>query len=263
MSTKSIRDQILSQLSEIEETNAVRILYACESGSRAWGFASTDSDYDVRFFYIHPKDWYLSLDLEQQRDVIELPIENDLDITGWDVRKTLQLFGKSNPPLYEKLFSSIVYLEHGWFAKRLRVLSEDFYNTKSATYHYFNMARDNWRTHLQGEMVNRKKYLYALRPVLAVMWIERDLGVVPIEFMKLVEELVEDPELKSEIESLVEKKRLGSELDCSPQFPAIQSFLARELERQAESAKDYSLPKGDTQTLNQFFKELLNEYKRQ
>jgi predicted nucleotidyltransferase len=100
---------ILERLAAIEQTEAVRILYACESGSRAWGFASPDSDYDVRFPYVRPRDWYLSIDLERRRDVIERPIEGVLDINGWDLRKALQLMRKSNPPLFEWLHSPLVY----------------------------------------------------------------------------------------------------------------------------------------------------------
>ncbi len=86
---------IKAGLAEIEAQENVRIVYACESGSRAWGFPSSDSDYDVRFIYLHPLEWYLSI--EKRRDVIERPITGVLDVNGWDLRKALQLFRKSNP----------------------------------------------------------------------------------------------------------------------------------------------------------------------
>jgi len=105
----AITATILERLAAIEHTELVHILYACESGSRAWGFASPDSDYDVRFIYVRPRDWYLSIDLERRRDVIERPIEGVLDINGWDLRKALQLMRKSNPPLFEWLHSPLVY----------------------------------------------------------------------------------------------------------------------------------------------------------
>ena len=96
---KIVVDTVLQQLHEIEVKHGVRVLYACESGSRAWGFASADSDYDVRFIYSHPQEWYLSIDLEHEPDVIEVPIDGELDISGWDLRKALKLFRKSNPAL--------------------------------------------------------------------------------------------------------------------------------------------------------------------
>lgn len=94
-----MREEILKRLTDIEGEEDVKIFYACESGSRAWGFPSADSDYDVRFLYRHPEEWYLSVDLEEKRDVIERPINDDLDISGWDLRKALKLLRKSNPPL--------------------------------------------------------------------------------------------------------------------------------------------------------------------
>ena len=105
----TVDEEIQRSIDEIEQSENVTVLYACESGSRAWGFHSQDSDYDVRFIYAHPPDWYLSVDLEKKRDVIERPILDDLDVSGWDLRKSLQLFRKSNPPLLEWLDSPIVY----------------------------------------------------------------------------------------------------------------------------------------------------------
>jgi predicted nucleotidyltransferase len=104
-----INKLILEQLEQIEQEEQVTILYACESGSRAWGFPSQDSDYDVRFIYLHKPEWYLSI--YDKRDVIERPINNMLDINGWDLRKALNLFRKSNPPLLEWLQSPIQYKE--------------------------------------------------------------------------------------------------------------------------------------------------------
>lgn len=78
-----MRDRIVKKLDEIPRSEDVQILYACESGSRAWGFASRDSDFDVRFIYLRKKEWYLSIDLDRKPDVIELPIVDELDINGW------------------------------------------------------------------------------------------------------------------------------------------------------------------------------------
>ena len=100
---------ISSRLTEIESENKIKIVYACESGSRAWGFPSANSDFDVRFIYIRPVEWYLSID--EKRDVIEHPINEQLDINGWDLKKALQLLRKTNPPLLEWLGSPIIYIE--------------------------------------------------------------------------------------------------------------------------------------------------------
>ena len=121
-----MRSRILSHLYDIETNEKVRIVYACESGSRAWGFSSADSDYDVRFLYLRPVEWYLSIDVK--RDVIERPVQDGLDVSGWDMKKALPLFRKSNPPLLEWLGSPIVYLEQYGAAEGMRGLLPDYYS---------------------------------------------------------------------------------------------------------------------------------------
>lgn len=112
-----IRREILQRLHTAEVEHGVRVLMAIESGSRAWGFASPNSDYDVRFIYVHPAHWYQAVDLEERRDVIEYPIVDDIDLNGWDLRKALRLYWKSNPALVEWLQSPITYMEHGGFRR--------------------------------------------------------------------------------------------------------------------------------------------------
>jgi predicted nucleotidyltransferase len=186
-----MKERIRARLQDIEISEEVRILYACEAGSRAWGFPSADSDYDVRFIYLHPRDWYLSIDLERKRDVIECPIDDQLDITGWDLRKALQLLRKFNPPLMEWLGSPIVYGEEFTIAAQMRELMSKYYSPVACLYHYLHMAQGNYRDYLKGPTVWIKKYFYVLRPILAINWIERDLGVVPTEFQVLVEQVVD------------------------------------------------------------------------
>ena len=159
---------IVSKLHEIEQMEKVRILLAVESGSRAWGFASPDSDYDVRFIYIRDKEDYLRLNT--MRDVIELPIDEVLDINGWDLQKTLRLLYKSNPTLFEWFSSPIVYMESD-FADLFRRVMNDYFSSKRSLYHYISMAEGNYREYLKGGMVKAKKYFYVLRPVLACRWV--------------------------------------------------------------------------------------------
>jgi predicted nucleotidyltransferase len=103
----AMRHKVQRQLTDVERRYGVRVLYACESGSRGWGFASPDSDYDVRFLYVHPLEWYLRVDAP--RDVIELPIDDELDVCGWEWRKALGLLKGANPTLIEWLDSPVVY----------------------------------------------------------------------------------------------------------------------------------------------------------
>ena len=220
---------IRTHLGNIEADDNLKIVYACESGSRAWGFPSVDSDYDVRFLYIRPVEWYLSID--EKRDVVERPISEGLDITGWDLRKALHLFRKSNPPLFEWLGSPIIYLEKYSVATNLRKLALEYYLPSAGLYHYLHMARGNFRDYLKGETVWIKKYFYVLRPILAMNWIERGLGVVPTDFNVLVDKLATEPALRTEINSLLAAKRAGAELNKGPRIEPISQFVERELER--------------------------------
>lgn len=249
--------EIKQCLSDIERDHSVRVLYACESGSRAWGFESQDSDYDVRFIYARPRDWYLAIDVERRRDVIEVPISDDLDISGWDIRKTLQLFHKSNPPLNEWLVSPVVYVEHGEFANRLRALAPDSYNPIAAHYHYLRMAGNNFRSYLKGDIVRRKKYLYVLRPLLAVKWLENEMGIVPIEFDQLVAGTVSDSNLQTEIQELLALKRAGMESDEGPRFRFIHDFIESEMERHGDGHNQSPGSRADLNDLNRLFRDTI------
>jgi predicted nucleotidyltransferase len=178
-----MKEIILEKLKAIEHQFDVRILYACESGSRAWGFASQDSDYDVRFIYVHRMDYYLSID--DQRDVIELPINDVLDINGWELRKALRLFRKSNAPLYEWLQSPIVYAEDPDFVQAVKSLMPSNFSERAAMHHYLSMAKGVFESELSSEMVKLKKYFYALRPILAAKWLADMKSVPPMDFENL------------------------------------------------------------------------------
>ena len=175
-----MKDKIVENLQKIETQDDVVIFYACESGSRAWGFPSKDSDYDVRFLYVHPVDWYLSI--AEKRDVIERPLTDQLDINGWDLRKALELFRKSNPPLLEWLDSPSIYQEKFTVAAQMRELAKTYYSPSACIYHYLHMAQGNVREYLKGDRVWVKKYFYVLRPILAIKWIEQGYGVAPTSF---------------------------------------------------------------------------------
>ncbi|MFD2661872.1 nucleotidyltransferase domain-containing protein [Paenibacillus thailandensis] len=223
-----VQQQILNELQRIEREENVRILYACESGSRAWGFPSKDSDYDVRFIYIRPVEWYLSI--LEKRDVIERPISDMLDISGWDLRKALTLFRKSNPPLLEWLQSPIVYKENYLVAERIRRMSPYTFSPKSCMYHYLHMAKGNYRDYLQGERVKIKKYFYVLRPVLACEWIEKYNAMPPIQFDRLVEDIVPDgSELRNVIHELLTRKKAGEEMDYEPRINPINDYLEQKI----------------------------------
>jgi len=252
-----MHEEIIKRIKQVEDEEGVNIFYACESGSRAWGFPSTDSDYDVRFIYVKPIEWYLSID--EKRDVIEKPINDEIDLNGWDIKKALKLFRKSNPPLLEWIRSPIVYIEMTEYTNMIRELIPDFYSAKASIYHYLHMAQRNFREYLQGDMVWVKKYLYALRPVLGCRWIEQGKGAVPMEFAELVNNTELDKNLIQTINELVERKKQGEELRHEPKIPEISDFLDSEIVRLKNEAANMPVSKGKTEKLDSVFRKIIDQ----
>lgn len=252
-----MRETILSRLDEIEAAQQVKILYACESGSRAWGFPSADSDYDVRFLYVHPTEWYLSV--EPGRDVIEVEVNPVLDITGWDLRKALGLFRKSNPPLMEWLASPVVYREFTPLAGRLRALRPAYYQHFSCLHHYLSMASRHVSKVAGAERVKTKHYFYILRPLLAVEWIERGFGVAPTAFNDLLERLVDEPELKAAIQRMIDEKSRETEKDSRPAELLIDAFIEREMARLKDHLNQYEPRSFPRDEMDEIFRDTLRE----
>jgi uncharacterized protein len=253
-----IFQDIQHRLQLLENEQDVRVLFAVESGSRAWGFPSVDSDYDVRFVYIHRPDWYLQI--SEGRDVIEYPINDDLDISGWDIRKAFRLFRKSNPALLEWLRSPVVYAETSEFIGRVRALQTNYFSVTGALHHYLSMTKSNYLGYLLGDRVRVKKYFYALRPMLACRWIETHGTVPPMEFETLLEDGLPDGPLKADIQDLLIRKRQGAELGDGPQMPRLNEFLAEGIAHFTDYARQLpTLPPPDETALNELFRALLHE----
>jgi uncharacterized protein len=225
----AVREDIMSRLTAIENEHHVKILFACESGSRGWGFASPDSDYDVRFVYVHALDWYLKV--HPQRDVIEIPISAELDINGWELRKALALLRKGNATLIEWFNSPVVYRQDTQFVEIMQAAIKQTHQADRSFYHYIHMAKKNYREHLLGEQVRLKKYLYVLRPLLACLWIEKHHSHTPMVFQTLVDELMTEPTLRQAIDALLVFKRKAPESEMGPAVPVINNFIENLLER--------------------------------
>ena len=229
MSPLLARTEIIRRLLETESEYRVKVLLAVESGSRAWGFESPDSDFDARFIYVHERDWYLSID--EKRDVIEYPIVDDIDLNGWDLRKALRLFLNSKPAIVEWIQSPIVYREHGPFAAACRSLISEVYSCERGIYHYRSMAKTNYRGYLREKLVPLKKYFYVLRPLLSVLWLEAYSKPAPIEFGKLLHLIDGQTMLVADICELLERKRQAPEMGLAPQIASIHEFIEKELMR--------------------------------
>lgn len=247
---------IQEKLKEIEERENVRIIHCVESGSRAWGFPSPDSDYDVRFFYVRPKEFYLRL--EPTRDVIEWQLDDTLDINGWDIQKALRLLHKSNPTLFEWNSSPIIYkTTDDW--KTVSDIINQFFVQKSGLYHYLSCAKSNYREYLKGETVLLKKYFYVLRPLLACKWILNEQTPPPMLFSELMEKYL-DEEIRPEVRELLKRKMETPELGKGKRIDSINQYIEENIEKIGQIITE--LPDGkkqDWDILNGIFLNILNK----
>lgn len=260
-------DRINRALHLIEQSENITIILAVEAGSRAWGFESPDSDYDVRYVYVRHSDFYMSID--DGRDVIDhyhkqpyiQGTEFDdplLDITGWDIRKALQLLRKANPQLQEWLHSPISYVTGQRVA--LQNLSAEIDRFEPVYAFYRDMAKNNFRTYLQGEMVRYKKYLYVIRPLLAAQWVRSYRTFPPVHFRDLFETIIVQyettyPELREAIERLLAKKAEASELADAPRDDALHEWIKWEFTRKSLQLNDPEID--PTPDLNAYFREIV------
>jgi predicted nucleotidyltransferase len=249
--------RIHAALTQLEATYGIRVLYACESGSRAWGFPSPDSDYDVRFIYCHPPAWYLVLD--EGPDTLNFPVDELLDLGGWELRKTLRLLRGSNAALFEWLQSPIIYQEALDFRARLAPLLPLAFNLKSGLHHYLGQLRRGVTEDLIGEEVRLKRLFYALRSALAARWIRERHTLSPMEFAPLRDVLPAD--LQSIVTGLLGQKAVAVEKAVISLPEALRDFLR--LEYEAGQAAREALPvargAGVADELDGLFRELLGD----
>lgn len=253
-----MRVKILKELEKIEQELQVRILYAVESGSRAWGFASRDSDWDVRFLYIHKLDWYLQIDRKKDNRVEILP--ENIDLVGWELKKALRLLRKSNPPLLEWLRSPIVYHQDTSAVDKMRNLIDVYYNQKVCINHYFNIAASSFENYMTDGKMKLKKLFYILRPLLACSWLEEKNSPVPVEFRVLLDNQVKDRQIRDDINSLIEIKKAGDEKDVTINNKLINQFMVDKLNYYKTTIEKYekSVPPG-VDSLNILFKEIIKD----
>ena len=253
---------IQSALTSIEAEHSVRFLFAIESGSRAWGFPSPDSDFDVRFVYARQRDWYL--DLFQGRDVIEVPLEGDWDINGWDVRKAIQLLLKPNPVLLEWLASPIRYRWDEASCEALLGFATSHVSPQACAPHYFHLARKQWQAYIDGaEKVNLKKYFYVLRPTLALRWLRLNPDrLPPMNLHDLLEGADVSGALKSDLARLLEIKAASSEVGVGDRLNSIDTIISEELHLAEATLPARSAPSDAAKKSGgKLFRDLIGAYK--
>ena len=215
------REDITNELNAMEREMGVTVLYSVESGSRCWGFASADSDYDVRFVYARPRNDYLRL--KAVRDTIEWRLDDEFDVVGWDLGKFLRLMRRSNPTVFEWLGSTIVYREEPDF-QAVRNVAGTCFDPAAHAHHYLGMATKHAICYLRTGNATLKRYLYALRAILACKWAIEERRPVPMAFSELCEAKLE-PELVPLVASLVEIKREGLEVERQEAIPELDEWL--------------------------------------
>ena len=234
----SEKDLIEKELHRIEREYDVKILLAVESGSRAWGFASPDSDYDVRFIYVHRSQWYFSVG--KKSDTIEyMSGDHILDFSGWELRKTLQLLSKTNPNLSDWLLTDQIYLCDDEFLKIIREAQARFYNPVHAMYHFFNIAKRHDERYLRRNGCTLKKFLYFLRGLLACEYIEKQQKHPPVDFSQLVDITVSDAALRDAIYSLLALKTKSKESDANVVDATLQDYAYRLYDEREKKLADF------------------------
>ena len=245
--------RIKEELNKIEAAEGVRIIWSAESGSRAWGFASPDSDYDVRFIYVRNKVDYLRLD--KVRDVIEWRLDDVLDISRWDIRKALESLSTSNPTLFEWCASPIIYKETEE-AQWLKDILPQYFSMKKSLYHYLSMAKSNYHKYLQGEEVRLKKYFYVLRPILAAQWILDKKCAPPMQFATLVDTELEEA-MKPQVSRLLAMKKNTPEMGTAPKIEEINRYIDRNLEEIQSAAEALGNTEAEWNAVNELFLRML------
>ena len=247
---------ILEVLRRIEEKEGVMIIYACESGSRAWGFASADSDYDVRFIYVRPLDWYLSVD--ERKDVIEVQVDDELDINGWDLQKSLSLLRRSNSVILEWLASPVRYLTHDAYVPLLIELSRRAFLPRSSCRHYLGMAKRSLAGCQTEQKVKTKSYLYAIRPVLCCRWIVKFGKQAPMAIDDLMAEFLPDQKdgLRQYLDRIIRTKKKGNERDRIDRSPELESFLQVQL-KELETLLPENPPQLPIEEFDQVFRTIV------
>lgn len=244
--------KINQYLSKIEQDQKVEILLACETGSRAWGFPSPDSDFDIRIIYKHHKDWYLSLN--EQKDSIELMFENnEIDITGWDLKKSLKLLQKSNAALLERIQSPIIYKKKEGFLKEMNRLAQNQYSRMATIHHYLSMTKIFLEELKVNETYKLKKFFYALRSATACKWILEKDEMPPIEFLKMISSLKIDANHIDRMNELIALKATKSENYYHKGEGDLFKFIENCIKESDENRLSLPASKGSVEDLNSFF----------
>lgn len=251
-----MKTTIINRLAEIEKANEIKILFACESGSRGWEFPSPDSDFDVRFIYVRPLNYYLSV--SDKDDQLGFPISGELDIYGWDIKKVLKLIRKSNTTLFEWLQSPIIYGEQPHFRDELWALCQFYFYRKTNINHYLGIAHGALETVINGDEIKIKKLFYVLRPLLSAKWCLEKNTIAPMTIGPLL--ALMPTKLQILVKNLITLKSSSAEGFIIKIDTELRNYIDEEFKNCAEGAKDLPKESFDTEMLDAFFRNTINRY---
>ena len=233
----SASNEILDEIAYLERFENIDVLFAVEAGSRAWGFDSPDSDYDVRFVYKRRIPDYLRLD--GRSDTVDWK-NGDMDMSGWDLDKFLRLVRGSNPSAFEWLGSPIIYRENAHW-DLVRKLSDKCFDPVSAAHHHVGMARSNMKAHFKGDSVPAKRYLYVIRSIFAGTYALRHFKQIPVPFSELYQDQYWqlDSDISNAIDGLLEQKRSNRENGVQTRNDGLEEWIEDSLRDIEVKARGY------------------------
>jgi uncharacterized protein len=245
-------ENIKNILASIEQKKNIKILYACETGSRAWGFPSPDSDFDIRFMYMHEREWYLSL--SKHKDTVEI-MDGDLDITGWDLKKSLTLLKKSNAPLIERFNSPIEYFSVPGFRDEFKDLIASYYSPTAVFFHHYSLAKNFWEELKDKEEFKLKSYFYLIRSLLSCNWILKDNMVLPMHIEGLMR--YADEEYRERLRTLISLKATVGEKYLHKKDTKLNEWILGLFEYIEAGKENLEVNNADMSLLNDFFLKML------
>ncbi|WP_293304753.1 nucleotidyltransferase domain-containing protein [Pedobacter sp. UBA5917] len=251
-----MKTTIINRLAEIERANDIKILFACESGSRGWEFPSPDSDFDVRFIYVRPLNYYLSV--SEKDDQLGFPINNELDIYGWDIKKVLKLIQKSNTTPFEWLQSPIVYGEQAHFKDELWTLCQSYFYRKTNINHYLGIAHGALETVINGDEIKIKKLFYVLRPLLSAKWCLEKNTIAPMTIGPLL--TLMPIRLQTLVKDLITLKSTSAEGFIIKIDTELRKYIDEEFKNCTEGAKELPKESFDNEMLDVFFRNTISRY---
>src|SRR4030095_1704264 len=247
--------QVTDKLKEIELKRNVKILYACETGSRAWGFPSPDSDYDVRFIYIHERDWYLSL--SQRKDTIE-HMDGEMDITGWDLRKCLLLLRRSNATLIERFQSPMEYYSVDGFKNEFKELIEKYYSPTAVYFHHYSLAKKFLEEIKDAKEYKLKSWFYMVRSLFSCSWILEKDTVLPMNIQDLMSWMGEY--WRRQVNELIELKKTVGEKYLHPYDKQLNDRIFELFEMMEKSEDNLKVNRLNMSYLDKFFLDKLDQH---